>query len=168
MRLAFSEGVAFDCAGGIPRATGQLVGSAFLGSTRPTRVRCSVLLCRAGRSGAFAGRSLFFPRAFRLRAAVFTAFRVALTGRVPGAQWTRLHSVDETIFMRGISDYRACRVLFAEHLQDRGAHRARYVTVYKIFENVVITLFYFEQGTDANYYDFLHYFILLQHLDSLY
>ena len=83
----------------------------------------------------------------------FTALRVALTGRVPGAQWTRLHSVDETIFMCGIYEYRACRVLFAEQLQDRGAHRARYVTVYKIFENVVITLFDFEQGTDENYYD---------------
>ena len=55
--------------------------------------------------------------------------------------------------MCGIYDYRARRVLFAVQLQDRGEHRARYVTAYETFENVVITLFYFEQGTDENYYD---------------
>ena len=85
----------------------------------------------------------------------FTALWVALTGRVPGAQWTRLYSVDETIFMCGIYDYQARRVLLAVQLQDRGEHLARFVTANKIFENVVITLFYFEQGTDENYYDFL-------------
>ena len=61
--------------------------------------------------------------------------------------------------MCGIYDYRARRVLFAVQLQDRGEHRARYVTAYETFENVVITLFYFEQGTDENYYDF--FFALL-------
>ena len=76
--------------------------------------------------------------------------------------------MDETIFMCGIYDYQARRVLLAVQLQDRGEHRARYVTAYETFENVVITLFY-EQGTDENYYDFfLHYFILLQRLDSLF
>ena len=55
--------------------------------------------------------------------------------------------------MCGIYDYRARRVLFAVQLQDRGEHRARYVTAHEIFENVVITLFDFEQGTDENYYD---------------
>ena len=90
----------------------------------------------------------------------FTVLRVALTGRVPGAQWTRHHSVDETIFMCGIHDYRARRVLFAVQLQDRGAHRARYVTAYETFENVVITLFNFEQGTDENYYDFFFFTLL--------
>ena len=160
MRLAFSQGVDFDCAGGIPRATGQLVGSAFLGSTRLTRVRCSVLLAvLAGRERLQAGRC--FSHVPFGCGQPFDDF----LGRAYGAQWTRLYSVDETIFMRGIHDYRACRVLFAEQLQDRGAHRARYVTVYKIFENVVITLFYFEQGTDANYYEW-HSFILLLRLDS--
>ena len=61
--------------------------------------------------------------------------------------------MDETIFMCGIYDYRARRVLFAVQLQDRGEHRARYVTAHETFENVVITLFDFEQGTDANYHD---------------
>ena len=61
--------------------------------------------------------------------------------------------MDETIFMRGIYDYRACRVLVAVQLQDRGEHRAYYVSAYETIENVVITLFY-EQGTDENYYDF--------------
>ena len=70
--------------------------------------------------------------------------------------------------MCGIYDYRARRVLFAVQLQDRGEHRARYVTAYETFENVVITLFYFEQGTDENYHDFLHYLIILQRLDSLF
>ena len=69
--------------------------------------------------------------------------------------------------MCGIYDYRARRVLFAVQLQDRGEHRARFVTAFETFENVVITLFY-EQGTDENYYDFLHCFILLQCLDSLF
>ena len=55
--------------------------------------------------------------------------------------------------MCGIYDYRARRVLFAVQLQDRGEHRARYVTAHETFENVVITLFDFEQGTDANYHD---------------
>ena len=55
--------------------------------------------------------------------------------------------------MCGIYDYRARRVLFAVQLQDRGEPRARYVTAYETFENVVITLFC-EQGTDENYYDF--------------
>ena len=55
--------------------------------------------------------------------------------------------------MCGIYDYRARRELFAVQLQDRGEHLARFVTANKIFENVVITLFYFEQGTDANYHD---------------
>ena len=55
--------------------------------------------------------------------------------------------------MRGIYHYRACRVLFAVQLQDRGEHRARFDTAFETFENVVITLFYFEQGTDENYYD---------------
>ena len=55
--------------------------------------------------------------------------------------------------MCGIYDYRARRVLFAVQLQDRGEHRARYVTAHETFENVVITLFDFEQGTDENYYD---------------
>ena len=59
--------------------------------------------------------------------------------------------------MCGIYDYRARRVLFAVQLQDRGEHRARYVTAHEIFENVVITLFDFEQGTDENYYDFALY-----------
>ena len=57
--------------------------------------------------------------------------------------------------MCGIYDYRARRVLFAVQLQDRGEHRARYVTAHENFENVVITLFDFEQGTDANYYDYI-------------
>ena len=70
--------------------------------------------------------------------------------------------------MCGIYDYQARRVLLAVQLQDRGEHRARYVTAYETFENVVITLFY-EQGTDENYYDFfLLYLIHLQRLDSLY
>ena len=56
--------------------------------------------------------------------------------------------------MCGIYDYRARRVLFAVQLQDRGEHRARYVTAHETFEIVVITLFNFEQGTDGNYYDF--------------
>ena len=47
----------------------------------------------------------------------------------------------------------ARRVLFAVQLQDRGEHRARYVTAHETFENVVITLFDFEQGTDAHYHD---------------
>ena len=55
--------------------------------------------------------------------------------------------------MCGIHVYRARRVLFAVQLQDRGEHRARYVTAYQTFEIVVITLFDFEQGTDENYYD---------------
>ena len=55
--------------------------------------------------------------------------------------------------MRGTYDFRARRVLFAVQLQDRGEHRARYVTAHENFENVVITLFDFEQGTDANYHD---------------
>ena len=55
--------------------------------------------------------------------------------------------------MCGIYDYRARRELFAVQLQDRGEHLARFVTANKIFENVVITLFYFEQGIDENYYD---------------
>ena len=59
--------------------------------------------------------------------------------------------------MCGIYDYRARRVLFAVQLQERGEHRARYVTAHETFENVVITLFYFEQGTDENYYDFFCY-----------
>ena len=61
--------------------------------------------------------------------------------------------MDETIFTCGIYHYRARRVLFAVQLQDRGEHRARYVTAHENFENVVITLFDFEQGTDENYYD---------------
>ena len=69
--------------------------------------------------------------------------------------------------MCGIYDYRARRELFAVQLQDRGEHLARFVTANKIFENVVITLFDFEQGTDANYHD-SHYFIFLQRLDSLF
>ena len=55
--------------------------------------------------------------------------------------------------MCGIYDYRARRVLFAVQLQDRGEHRARYVTAHETFEIVVITLFNFEQGTDGNYHD---------------
>ena len=62
--------------------------------------------------------------------------------------------------MCGIYDYRARRVLFAVQLQDRGEHRARYVTAHETFENVVITLFDFEQGTDENYHD-RHYVVLL-------
>ena len=61
--------------------------------------------------------------------------------------------------MCGIYGYRARRVLFAVQLQDRGEHRARYVTAHETFENVVITLFDFEQGTDANYHDcYISYF----------
>ena len=71
--------------------------------------------------------------------------------------------MDETIFMCGIYGYRARRVLFAVQLQDRGEHRARYVTAHETFENVVITLFDFEQGTDANYHDW-RYIIHLQRL----
>ena len=56
--------------------------------------------------------------------------------------------------MCGIYNYRARRVLFAVQLQDRGEHRARYVTAHETFEIVVITLFNFEQGTDENYHDF--------------
>ena len=68
--------------------------------------------------------------------------------------------------MCGIYDYRARRVLFAVQLQDRGEHRARYASTYKTIAHVVITLF-IEQGTDENYHDFfLHYFLLLQRLDS--
>ena len=71
--------------------------------------------------------------------------------------------------MCGIYDYQARRVLLVVQLQDRGAHRARYVTAHETFEIVVITLFNFEQGTDGNYYDFfLHSFILLQHVDFLF
>ena len=105
----------------------------------------------ADRERLQAGRC--FPMCLSVAGSRFTALWVALTGRVPGAQWTRLHFVDETIFMCGIYDYRARRVLFAVQLQDRGEHRARYVTAHETFENVVITLFDFEQGTDANYHD---------------
>ena len=51
------------------------------------------------------------------------------------------------------TSYFSRRVLFAVQLQDRGEHRARFVTAFETFENVVITLFDFEQGTDENYYD---------------
>ena len=68
----------------------------------------------AGRERLQAGRC--FPTFLSVAGSRFTAFRVALTGRVPGAQWTRLHSVDETIIMCGIYDYRARRVLFAVQL----------------------------------------------------
>ena len=105
--------------------------------------------------GSVCRQVVVFPTCLSIAGSRLTAFRVALLGRLPGAQWTRLYSVDETIFMCGIYDYRARRVLFAVQLQERGEHRARYVTAYETFENVVITLFDFEQGTDANYHDYI-------------
>ena len=74
----------------------------------------SSLAVLAGRERLQAGRC--FPTFLSVAGSRFTALRVALTGRVPGAQWTRLHSVDETIFMCGIYDYRARHVLFAAQL----------------------------------------------------
>ena len=136
----------------------RVLGGTFLGSTRfwAARVRhesavASSFAVLADRERLQAGRC--FPMCLSVAGSRFTALWVALTGRIPVAQWTRLYSVDETIFMCGIYDYRARRVLFAVQLQDRGEHRARFVTANEIFENVVITLFNFEQGTDGNYHD---------------
>ena len=148
------------------------MGSALFGHARSRHDRTVAdFPCRKSsylwQIGGVCRQVVVFPTCLSIAGSRLTAFRVALLGRLPGAQWTRLYSVDETIFMCGIYDYRARRVLFAVQLQDRGEHRACYVTAYETFENVVITLFYFEQGTDENYYDFFHYFVLLQHLDSL-
>ena len=38
------------------------------------------------------------------------------------------------------------------------------LTAYETFENVVITSFY-EQGTDENYYDFLHYSVWIPNFE---
>ena len=99
----------------------QLWAARVLGSTRFWAARvthksavASSFAVLAGRERLQAGRC--FPMCLSVAGSRFTALRVALTGRVPGAQWTRHHSVDETIFMCGIYDYRARRVLFAAKL----------------------------------------------------
>ena len=94
--------------------TPEVPGTCYMGlrhSFAFLRTVASSFAVLADRERLQAGRC--FPMCLSVAGSRFTALWVALTGRVPGAQWTRLYSVDETIFMCGIYDYQARRVLLA-------------------------------------------------------